>query len=140
MQVLGWLYKKDFTWLILRWACSILLPKRTSSIERIQRPSGDLRNHLNVEELNDLPPKDVANAINSALLEPLEEYRLASALFPLSLEESLEFLEVSEDRVYRTLNSLNPSKACGPDRIPNWLLKDYAELLAVPVARILDSS
>ena len=90
--------------------------------------------------INDLPPKDVANAINSALLEPLEEYRLASALFPLSLEESFEFLEVSEDRVYRTLNSLNPSKACGPDRIPNWLLKEYAELLAVPVARILNSS
>ena len=66
--------------------------------------SGDLRNHLNIEELNDLPPKDVANAINSALLEPLEEYCLASALFPLPLEESPEFLEVSEDRVYRTLN------------------------------------
>ena len=48
--------------------------------------------------MNDLPPKDVANAINSALLEPLEECRLASALFPLPLEESPEFLEVSEER------------------------------------------
>ena len=119
-------------------------PKRWwSEVRRLSgscAPSGDLRNHLNVEELNDLPPKDVANAINSALLEPLEEYRLASALLPLPLEESPEFLEVSEDRVYRTLNSLNPAKACGPDRIPNWLLKEYAELLAVPVTRILNFS
>ena len=69
-----------------------------------------------------------------------EEYRLASALLPLPLEESPEFLDVSEDRVYRTLNSLNPAKACGPDRIPNWLLKEYAELLVVPVTRILNFS
>ena len=119
-------------------------PKRWwSEVKRLSgssAPSGDLRNHLNVEELNDLPPKDVANAINSALLEPLEEYRLASALLPLPLEESPEFLEVSEDRVYRTLNSLNPAKACGPDRIPNWLLEEYVELLVVPVTRILNFS
>jgi len=51
-----------------------------------------------------------------------------------------EFLEVSEDQVYRTLKLLNPTKACGPDRIPNWLLKEYAKLLVVPVTRILDSS
>ena len=50
------------------------------------------------------------------------------------------FLEVSEDRVYRTLNSLNSTKACGPDCIPNWLLKEYAELLVVPVTRILNFS
>ena len=69
-------------------------PKRWwSEVKRLSgssAPSGDLRNHLNVEELNDIPPKDVANAINSALLEPLEEYRLASALLPLPLEESPE--------------------------------------------------
>ena len=119
-------------------------PKRWwSEVKRLSgssAPSGDLRNHLNVEELNDLPPKDVANAINSALLEPLEKYRLASALLSLPLEESPEFLEVSEDRVYRKLNSLNPAKACGPDRIPNWLLKEYAMLLVVPVTRILNFS
>lgn len=67
-------------------------PKRWwSEVKRLSgscAPSGDLRNHLNVEELNDLPPKDVANAIKSALLEPLEEYRLARALLPLPPEES----------------------------------------------------
>ena len=78
-------------------------PKRWwSEVKRLSgssAPSGVLRNDLNVEELNDLPPKDVANAINSALIEPLEGYR-----------------------------------------IPNWLLKEYAGLLVVPVTRILNFS
>ena len=40
----------------------------------------------------------------------------------------------------KLLATLNPSKACGPDEIPNWLLKEYAELLAVPVSKIINSS
>ena len=48
--------------------------------------------------------------------------------------------EVSELRVMKLLASLNPSKACGQDEIPNWLLKEYAELLAVPVSKIINSS
>ena len=40
----------------------------------------------------------------------------------------------------KLLASLNPSKACGPDDIPNWLLKEYAELLAFPVSKIINAS
>ena len=40
----------------------------------------------------------------------------------------------------KLLATLNPSKACGPDEIPNWLLKEYAELLAFPVSKIINSS
>ena len=40
----------------------------------------------------------------------------------------------------KLLTSLNPSKACGPDDIPNWLLKEYAELLAFPVSKIINAS
>ena len=29
---------------------------------------------------------------------------------------------------------------CGPDEIPNWLLKEYAELLAFPVSKVINSS
>jgi hypothetical protein len=39
-----------------------------------------------------------------------------------------------------TLSRLNhnPSKAGGPDEIPNWLLKDYSELLAFPITKIIN--
>jgi hypothetical protein len=39
-----------------------------------------------------------------------------------------------------TLTRLNPSKAGGPDRIPNWLLKDYSEFLAFPITKIINAS
>ena len=31
-------------------------------------------------------------------------------------------------------------KSCGPDNIPNWLLREYADLIAFPVCRILNAS
>ena len=102
-------------------------PKRWWS--EVKRLSGalsspdDLRNHINIEELNNLPPNDLAIAINNALLEPLEDYRLANPLVPLPLEDvCLVFLEVTEHRVFKMLCKLNPAKACGPDSIPTTIL------------------
>ena len=56
---------------------------------------------MNVPELNDLPPDDIANSLNSALLELLEEYRLDDPLVPLPLEDAPEFLVVPEYQVYQ---------------------------------------
>ena len=39
----------------------------------------------------------------------------------------------------KLLASLNPSKACGPDDILHWLLKEYADLLAFPISKIINS-
>ena len=36
------------------------------------------------------------------------------------------------------MTALNPSKACGPDGIPNWMLKEYAECLSFPISRIIN--
>ena len=59
----------------------------------------------------------------------------------LALEKNLpEFLEVSEERVWKTLSKLNPFKSSGPDRIPNWFLREYADLIAFPVCKILHAS
>ena len=82
--------------------------------------SGDLRNWINVPELNDLPPEDLANSCNSALLEPLEEYRLDDPLVPIPLPKH---------QVYQLLCKLDSTKACGPDGIPNWLFKECAVFL-----------
>ena len=59
----------------------------------------------------------------------------------LPLEENPVFLEVPTYRVYDNLIHLNKYKAPGPDSLPNWVLKEYAELLAQPaVTDILNSS
>lgn len=103
----------------------------------INSSSGDLRNHIDIEEMNNLRLNDLANALNNAFLEPLEDYRLANPLAPLHLkDDSPELLEVTERCVYK----LNPAKVYGPDAIPNWWLKEYAEFIAYPITTILNSS
>ena len=58
-----------------------------------------------------------------------------------SLEmDSPEILHVTERRVQRVLANLNPRKAHGPDRIPNWLLKEYSDIMAYLVTEILNAS
>ena len=47
-------------------------------------------------------------------------------------EDSMELTEVFKLRTYKFLTKLNPSKACGPDEIPNQLLKGYAKILSFP--------
>ena len=42
--------------------------------------------------------------------------------------------------VLKKLKSLNPYKAPGPDDIPNWIFRDYAEILAPSVLDLLNSS
>ena len=79
--------------------------------------------------------------LNKALLEPLEEYRLSETLNKMPLEsEDVDFPGVSEWRVRSTLSRLNSSKAGDPDGIPNWILKDYAELLAFSITKIINAS
>ena len=92
---------------------------------------------IHIEELEDCSNQELANIINQAFLEPFEEYRLEQPLtkFPVPTD-SPKLHEVSELRIMKLLATLNPSKACGPDEIPNWLLKEYAELLAFPVSKI----
>ena len=42
--------------------------------------------------------------------------------------------------IYARLSHLNPAKAGGPDGIPNWVLREYAEFLAYPISIILSAS
>ena len=51
-----------------------------------------------------------------------------------------EVPKLSDAIVYSMLLKVNPSKSSGPDEVPNWMLKDYAEIVAMPVRIILNSS
>ena len=55
----------------------------------------------------------------------MEKYRLPRSLAQIPLEEDSAHLPVvSELCIARLLAKLNPSKACGPDEVPNWLLRE----------------
>ena len=47
-----------------------------------------------------------------------------------------KFLTVSEERVQKVLGP----EASGPDNVPNWLLKEYSDILAFPITQILNAS
>ena len=55
-------------------------------------------------------------------------------------EVDSEVPQLSDAKVYVMLMKANPSKSSGPDEVPNLMLKDYAEIFAMPVRIILNSS
>ena len=85
--------------------------------------------------------REIANLINHALSEPLEENLLSNEIPKLPLEDqSPKHLVVAEYDVYKRLSHLNAAKAGDPDGIPNWIVREYAEFLAYPVSIILNAS
>jgi hypothetical protein len=56
--------------------------------------------------------------------------------YPLDVNMNL----TNTTSVLKKLKSLNPHKVPGPDDIPNWILRDYAEILAPSVSDLLNSS
>ena len=51
-----------------------------------------------------------------------------------------EPLSVTEATVARKLKAVSTSRAGGQDNLPNWVLKEYAGILAPPIADILNTS
>ena len=103
--------------------------------------NANVLNQINIEEFSNLTLQDQADSINAAFVSPLEEYRMSTLLkrFPL---EDLPELTVTEERVQKVIEKLNPNKTSGADKIPNWLLKEYSYIyiIAFPVMKILNLS
>ena len=108
-------------------------------ISGMQFRGSDLINQLNIEQLKDQSDQQESNSINKALLEPLQEYKLSSPLPKLLLEDNPTFLQVSENRVLNHLK-LNINKASGPNEIPNWFLKEFADIITPPITEIINAS
>ena len=47
---------------------------------------------------------------------------------------------IDKESVFRKLSNISISKSLGSDGIPNWVLKDYAYILALPVASLFNAS
>ncbi len=99
--------------------------------------SKDLISQLNTQDLADLPAHDRANRINEAFLEPMQQFR---RLRRPSIPDEVPSEFVSESYVLNELRRLSSNKASGSDGIPNWLLKEYADILSHPITSILNSS
>jgi hypothetical protein len=87
---------------------------------------------------------DLANEINDSFLSPLAEFITLSPdcyrdLFPVITNEE-PTITVTTGDVFEKLFTLNPKKAHDPDGIPTWVLKGNADVLALPVKEILNSS
>ena len=55
-------------------------------------------------------------------------------------KQTFEDAAASVQEVYSRLSAISSSKAVGPDEIPNWVLKSYAHVLALPVTSIFNAS
>ncbi len=99
--------------------------------------SQDLISQLKTQDLTDLPAHDIANRINEAFLEPMQRFR---RLRRPSITDEVPSEFVSESYVSNELRRLSSNKASGSDGIPNWLLKEYADILSHPITSILNSS
>ena len=99
--------------------------------------SESLFSQLHIEGYDSLPPQDIANRINNAFLEPREPFQCLET--PAPFEEDPIVFNISETAVLSALKKLNPHKVSGPDGIPNWLMREYAEILAPLVSSVYKS-
>ena len=111
-------------------------------------PASTERSYTNKSLQHMYGPSDditVANIINKVFLSPMRSFTPLPADYVILLTNSATqqpALAVSNESVYinKKLMKLNRSKAHGPDVIPGWVLKENADLLAAPIADILNSS
>ena len=97
-------------------------------------PNGDCSLYL-----DSLSPRELANKVNAAFTELMKDFQ--PLVCPPSAENTTSnVLQVSEFSVFNSLQQLNPNKFSVPDGVPNWLLREYADILARPVSSVLNSS
>ena len=101
--------------------------------------SEDVLTKLNSLYLDSLSPRELANKVNAAFTEQMKDFQ--PLVCPPSAENTTsDVLQVSEFLVFKSLQQVNPNKSSGPDGVPNWLLREYADILARPVSSVLNSS
>ena len=115
--------------------------KKLSSMSSASGRQNDVMNSLRfIEEVSST--SDLANIVNDAFILPMKIFSPLPHDFQLEqdIPSSAPFV-LSVHSVFMKLSLLNPTaKAQGPDGLPAWLLKENADLLAEPIAEIINSS
>ena len=100
----------------------------------------DVRNalgpNMNFDTYDD---KELSNEINRAFVGVMDDFSPLSDDVYVQMEND-ESISVTELCVMTKIKGIKASRASDPDGLPNWVLKEYAELFAAPVAEILNTS
>ena len=82
---------------------------------------------------------NLTNEINLAFLEPQKNYLKLSSTCKINTL-SHQIPSVTTEMITKQLRSISSHKAAGPDNIPSWVLKDFADILALPVSMLINES
>lgn len=97
-----------------------------------------LRNILTPEL--DLEDRVLCEKINESFIGVMRDYLPLPNDAHVIVDDNEQFITVNEFEVAMKLRKISTSKAGGPDGLQNWVLKDYADILAQPITLILNSS
>ena len=81
----------------------------------------------------------LANKINQAFISVMEDYSPLTDCVRVEMDDD-EPISVTELSVARKLREISSARAGGPDDLPNWALREYADIVAAPIADILNTS
>ena len=81
----------------------------------------------------------LSEKINEAFFSVMQGYASLTQNVLVTLEDN-DPLSVTEVTVARKLRAVSTSRAEGQNNLPNWVLKEYADILASPIADILNNS
>ena len=117
-------------------------PKRFWSFVKSSRSVKITANFLRDNQSFITDSRDKANLLNSffhSVFSPAQATITTSNL-PLSSDTALSNIQLTENEVFKALDGLDPSKACGPDGIPGKLLKMTANIIAPSLCYIYNLS
>ncbi|KAI8482033.1 hypothetical protein Bbelb_402090 [Branchiostoma belcheri] len=104
----------------------------------VNRELGRSQERSNRTSFENVPDHDVAEALNQHFSEmwcPGNDLYL----FPLQQPtKSVDLCSIGE--VKALLKNVNPNKASGPDDLPTWILKEYADDFAPVITHLFNSS
>lgn len=83
--------------------------------------------------------KTLAQNINEVFINTMKDYSSLTDSVQVPIHDDKP-ISVTEQAVLKKLLAVNISRAGGPDDLSNWVLREFAEILAEPVTDILNTS
>ena len=81
----------------------------------------------------------LANKINKAFFNVMEDYSPLTDCVRVDMDDD-QPISVNENSVVLKLREISCARAGGPEDLPKWVLREYADILAAPIAEILNTS